>query len=633
MAANGAPIEHFASASAAGMALGIHHEYVRKVCNGTCGPMEAFYFRWKHEFDMEPALCTSSCIPIQNKKDRAKQKIRGIVRDFHGNLSSKSSSGRGEELSANGAATVYCDGEYCSCKRAQTKAIIAVDENGIVLAEFCSGVMAGLHLGVRSKTISDILYGRVNNPFGFNLQFGNLHNLVLQVTANGDIIKEFENVRAAGRGLQLNSGHIRDVCNGKRKIAKGLHFKWKYEDDSHASTGVVSTSSSSSASSSTSSSKHIPKLSKKRKFKARIFCDGDLCGCRRSSHAKPIIAVDGSGAVIAEYCSSVIAGRELSISKDSLGLILHGTRANPFDFALKFKNPEHYLLDGSGGKPVVRVSEGGDVIEEFESARAAGRALEIRFQSIGEVCNGKKVHANGCYFKWKSKFCAQPSKKRARPNAMETVGGMSEDEDEDELKDDNPCAVCGGTDEPAWALLCDRCDKSFHTFCVGLGRSEKSIPEHQWFCTECRGKEVQIRYDGRWYRGTILRIVPAGHRVQFDCDQSSALVPADEVATRIRPFVPRATQGKSRGVCGGAEEEEDENGTKFIDGDCPICLCPIESTERVKLEVCGHCLCQSCFDAITDFSARESSVSRPTRSGISLQCPLCRRETRSSLVS
>ena len=147
---------------------------------------------------------------------------------------------------------------------------------------------------------------------------------------------------------------------------------------------------------------------------------------------------------------------------------------------------------------------------------------------------------------------------------------------------------------------------------------------------------IQILFDGRWYRGSVVRVVPSGHRVQFDFDGSFSLIPAEDVAAHIRPY----KGGKSRKIGTGAHHDDEcddgtDGGTKAIAGDCPICLCPIESNERVKLKSCGHCFCRPCFDTITQFSAQESADkgSRPTRSGVGLSCPLCRRETRSSWVS
>jgi hypothetical protein len=54
------------------------------------------------------------------------------------------------------------------------------------------------------------------------------------------------------------------------------------------------------------------------------------------------------------------------------------------------------------------------------------------------------------------------------------------DEDEEE-EEGTPCPVCGEADQPEILLLCDGCDASYHTHCIGLDR----VPNGDWFCMEC----------------------------------------------------------------------------------------------------------------------------------------------------
>jgi hypothetical protein len=60
----------------------------------------------------------------------------------------------------------------------------------------------------------------------------------------------------------------------------------------------------------------------------------------------------------------------------------------------------------------------------------------------------------------------------------------SEDEDD---SDDEPCRVCGETGNSAETLLCDRCDRPFHTWCVGLSE----VPEGKWYCRRCTRKRAR----------------------------------------------------------------------------------------------------------------------------------------------
>ncbi|XP_056162772.1 autophagy-related protein 36-like [Syzygium oleosum] len=43
------------------------------------------------------------------------------------------------------------------------------------------------------------------------------------------------------------------------------------------------------------------------------------------------------------------------------------------------------------------------------------------------------------------------------------------------------CAVCRGTQDKGYLLICELCDLAFHTYCVGLGIT---IPQ-DWSCPEC----------------------------------------------------------------------------------------------------------------------------------------------------
>lgn len=38
-------------------------------------------------------------------------------------------------------------------------------------------------------------------------------------------------------------------------------------------------------------------------------------------------------------------------------------------------------------------------------------------------------------------------------------------------------------------MFCDRCDRGFHTYCVGLGE----VPSGSWLCTECSGWQDKLR--------------------------------------------------------------------------------------------------------------------------------------------
>ncbi|XP_062120055.1 histone-lysine N-methyltransferase ATXR6 [Humulus lupulus] len=60
---------------------------------------------------------------------------------------------------------------------------------------------------------------------------------------------------------------------------------------------------------------------------------------------------------------------------------------------------------------------------------------------------------------------------------------ISSDGSDSERDDDVSCVVCGSGDSPADLLLCDKCDKGFHLFC--LRPILPSVPKGSWFCPTC----------------------------------------------------------------------------------------------------------------------------------------------------
>ncbi|KIZ07729.1 Alternative oxidase 4 [Monoraphidium neglectum] len=61
------------------------------------------------------------------------------------------------------------------------------------------------------------------------------------------------------------------------------------------------------------------------------------------------------------------------------------------------------------------------------------------------------------------------------------------------------CQLCGADDNDEQLLLCDGCDRGYHTFCLGL----HEIPTGEWFCTECTRARARAR--GRDVRAVASR--------------------------------------------------------------------------------------------------------------------------------
>ncbi|KAK6155562.1 hypothetical protein DH2020_009810 [Rehmannia glutinosa] len=81
---------------------------------------------------------------------------------------------------------------------------------------------------------------------------------------------------------------------------------------------------------------------------------------------------------------------------------------------------------------------------------------------------------------------------RKRTQAPEPVSGKLEsrkrsrskqEEEEEEDYSDVCCDKCGSGHRPAELLLCDKCDRGFHLFC--LRPVLVAVPEGRWFCPSC----------------------------------------------------------------------------------------------------------------------------------------------------
>eukprot|EP00667_Euglena_gracilis_P011793 EG_transcript_12055 len=63
--------------------------------------------------------------------------------------------------------------------------------------------------------------------------------------------------------------------------------------------------------------------------------------------------------------------------------------------------------------------------------------------------------------------------------------GPSEEDAEDGF-----CEVCGGGHQPDELLLCDRCDRGYHIFCLVPALSR--IPEGSWYCPRCARARARL---------------------------------------------------------------------------------------------------------------------------------------------
>ena len=72
-----------------------------------------------------------------------------------------------------------------------------------------------------------------------------------------------------------------------------------------------------------------------------------------------------------------------------------------------------------------------------------------------------------------------------------------------------PCEICGSSRGEKDMLICDRCDKGFHTYC--LEPPLPAVPDGDWFCPVCCGQSPPARKPprGRGRPRKIPRVEPA----------------------------------------------------------------------------------------------------------------------------
>ncbi|PAA54294.1 hypothetical protein BOX15_Mlig006972g1 [Macrostomum lignano] len=62
------------------------------------------------------------------------------------------------------------------------------------------------------------------------------------------------------------------------------------------------------------------------------------------------------------------------------------------------------------------------------------------------------------------------------------------------------CSVCAGKADQDRLLLCDECDKAFHTFC--LTPALEAVPDDDWYCSDCKRDTSQVVLAGQKLKAT-----------------------------------------------------------------------------------------------------------------------------------
>lgn len=87
----------------------------------------------------------------------------------------------------------------------------------------------------------------------------------------------------------------------------------------------------------------------------------------------------------------------------------------------------------------------------------------------------------------------------------------AEENPEEEDIEAHPCPVCNSSGDEEVLLLCDGCDASYHTYCIGLDE----IPDGSWFCIECAEELGGTELDRARPRYPIVNNSRRGRRNDF----------------------------------------------------------------------------------------------------------------------
>jgi len=126
-----------------------------------------------------------------------------------------------------------------------TKSVVQLTLNGEFIREWESITEAGDTLSVQPVSISKVCKGKRKKAGGYKWMYKKEYDKnndtiipykrntqtrsLIQLTLNGEFIKEWDSITEAGIALSISSGSISSACRGKLKTTG--KFKWMYKED------------------------------------------------------------------------------------------------------------------------------------------------------------------------------------------------------------------------------------------------------------------------------------------------------------------------------------------------------------------------------------------------------------------
>jgi HNH endonuclease/NUMOD1 domain len=218
----------------------------------------------------------------------------------------------------------------------------------------------------------------------------------------GDVIESFRCIRDAYKKLG-KTGHIGDVCSGKREVAHG--YKWEWVKDIDNPEVIIYKENDEIG------SKRIDQV--KEEY---VKTDKDINKSRAVPHREEKIIAGGksvrqinieTGDVIETFRCISDAERKFGkrIGGGDVSAVCNGKRKTAYgykwEWVLKDDNKNTIISSSSHGKAVKQIDTSGNVIETFRCIADACKKLgKKRMDCISAVCNGRRKTTYGYKWEW-----------------------------------------------------------------------------------------------------------------------------------------------------------------------------------------------------------------------------------------
>ena len=187
-------------------------------------------------------------------------------------------------------------------------AVEQIDEEGAVIAKFESAAEAERRLGCGHSSVGKVCRGSQQHTKGLYFRYADEDDdededededeendridgrckPVQQIDQRGVVVAEFKSAAEAARVLGCNGGSIASACRGSQSSAGGMQFRWADEGESN----------------------------EEEEEEEEIEIINPRC--------KPVLQIDGNGAVVAEFKSVTEAARVLGCSQSHIGEVCRG---------------------------------------------------------------------------------------------------------------------------------------------------------------------------------------------------------------------------------------------------------------------------------------------------------------------